>query len=237
MKKVEKSPQDDFFSHRLGDSETKHYTIRIHSYWGKTYYPPSARYLDFPEEIVATMGLEVGKSVGWKRREDSLMMTPLPESILTTKVQLILVHYFNTAIPVMMMAASGLEYGDYVSLRVEDGCLRVTKAEGAGMNVVKIGRKGGEIGVSIPVVIAEELKLDAEKVRKGVWILWTFDEEGLLGKFQNKNPHIERIIHYNRDGARQLTVNIPSELAEWIKNNDDVVLQMKNRRLYVTKKE
>jgi hypothetical protein len=86
-------------------------------------------------------------------------------------------------------------------------------------------------------VIAEELKIDAEKVERGVWVLWRFDEEGLFGKFQNRNPHIETILQYNRDGARQLCANISSELGEWIRNNDDVILQIKNGKLYATKKE
>jgi hypothetical protein len=142
MEKVKKSPQDDFFGRRLEGSETPFYTVRIHGYWGKGYHLSSTRYLDFPEEIVSAMRLEVGNSVRWKGEGNSLVMTPLPESVITTKLYSGL-QYIATSLPVNMMSATGLKRGDYVSLKIEDGCLRVRKTEWAGQDTVKISGSGG----------------------------------------------------------------------------------------------
>lgn len=242
MEKVEKSPKDDFFSRRLEGSETPFYTVRIHGYWGKAHYPAPSRYLDFPEEIVSAMQLKLANSVSWKREGDSLVMTPLSETVITTKVSEASklytgAHYFAVSLPLNMMLTSGLKFGDYIRLRVEDDCLRVRKVEGAGQDAVKIIKTGSTGRINIPVVVAEELKLDSEKVKKGVWMLLRFDEKGVFGEFQNQNPYTRTILPYNKEGTVQLTVSIPSELGEGIRINDDVVLQMRNRKLYVTKKK
>jgi hypothetical protein len=237
-KGVELSPRDDFFNRRLEGSKNSLYIVRIHSYYGRQRSPHSSptRYVDFPEEIVSAMKLRVGNSVEWKCKGDLLVMTPLLESAISTKL-VIKPHNFITALPVDMMSVSGLKHGDYVSQKIEDGYLRVRKAEGAGQDAVKISQSGRGETISILAAIAEELKLDAEKVKNGVWIVWKFDKKGLFGEFKYKNPHIETIINYDRKGAKNLCVGIPSGLGGWIENNDDVILQMKNGKLYMKEKE
>lgn len=245
MQRVKKSPQEDFFSRRLEGSETPFYTVRIHGYLGWHYSFTPNRYLDFPEEIASAMQLGAGTSVKLECKGNLLVITPLSEATITTKVQTN-GRYFSTTGPIDMLFASGLKVGDYVSLKIEkvreprgnlEVCLRVKKAKEAGQDVVKITGVEKENRINIPVVIADDLKLDAEKVKKGMWILWTFDKKGLLGKFQSEDPHIETIGQYSRYNTRHLSVNISLGLAEWIRKNEDVILQVENGKIHVTPKK
>lgn len=101
------------------------------------------------------------------------------------------------------------------------------KAEGAGMNVVKIREMGRNV---IPRVIVEE-----SEVKKGMFALWQFDEKGLWIKFQKEDPHLATIFEYGKDYPGQLSVNIPEGVGMWIKKYEYAALQVKEKKLYVSK--
>jgi len=228
---LKKAPsQDDFFDHAIGSGETSVYTVQIGG-WEKPGQISYTRYVHFPREITSSLQLEAGKSVKWSEQDSKfLTMTPLPETTIHSKVTLSTNNLLLTTIPMRMLAAGGLNPGDYVRFAVEDGCLSVRKAEEAGADVVKIGLfNTGR--VTIPRIIAEELG-----VKKGMFAIWQFDETGLWIKFQKEDPHLATIIEYSRDYPGQLSVSIPDGVGMWIKKYEYAAMQVKEKKLYMSKK-
>jgi hypothetical protein len=169
----------------------------------------------------------------WEQEGESLVWTKLKETAIPTKVQEGITSLL-VVIPDDMLFIAGLKLGDYVEWGREGNLLSLRKTEGAGTNPMKIRKISGtasSVAVTIPKAVAEELK-----VEKGMYGLWTFDENGLWLKLSKENPRISRIYATSEQYWDDLLMGIPEGFGEHIGKGDLVILEPKDGKLYLTKK-
>jgi len=241
-RKLEEFMKGEFFKHAMGMNEE--YAVRVQETVAASFqgnYHSRSIYL--PTKIASEMQLEYKMSCKWEEGRDSggdyLVMIPLKTSAVQVRLQKG-TNSFSLVIPQNMPFIAGLKLGDYVEWSREGNLLSLRKTEGTGVNTRKITKMSGtssSIAVTIPKAMAEELKLEA-----GMYGLWTFDkDENGKPRFwlelSKDNPHIVAISRSSREYADEFRALIPQGMGEWLKARDEAILQPKDDRLYIRKKQ
>jgi hypothetical protein len=197
----------------------------------KVYAGAKGRHLYIPEDIVSKMKLEYKTSVRWSREGNSLVMSVLPETTAQVKGWQS-ARVYLVPITKDMLVAGGLKVGDYVKWSREGDKLLLRKTESAGMDARRIFHTYSySARVTIPKALVEELKLDNK-----TWGLLTFDKNGLCLEFEKEDPHIVSIANSRQGKRTDFTVTVPVDMG-WIKNRQEVILEVREGKLYVSAKE
>jgi antitoxin component of MazEF toxin-antitoxin module len=237
-KNLEGFMNGEFFKHAMRISED--YTVGVND-------NIRSKSINLPTKLVSEMHLADKMSCKLEEGRDSegdyLLMTPLKTTAIQRKVQKS-GGSLQVAISEDMLAVSGLRLGDYVKVDREGNLFSLRKTEASNPNAMKVHKVSDSIGVTIPNADAEKLK-----VEKGMFGIWTFDkdDEGkprLWLELSRENPHISAIYTSNRGytkykkaGVNQFHAAIPQEMCEWLNGGDEAILQPKDDRLYIRKKQ
>ncbi len=196
------------------------------------------RSIYLPKKIVSEMQLEYKTSCKFEEGRDSggdyLMMTPLKTTAIQRRVQKGTSSCI-LGIPEDMLFIAGLKIDDYITWHLEEGGLFLRKAEGSDKNARKVIRTDVCAAVTIPEEFVERLGL-----RKGGYGIWTFDEdeEGrprLWLELSKENPHIMAIgMIKSKD---EFQVSIPQGIGKWLKTQYEAILEPKEGKLYIRKKQ
>ncbi|NYZ76032.1 hypothetical protein H0N98_02165 [Candidatus Micrarchaeota archaeon] len=187
------------------------------------------RHIYLNKNIASTMLLKDGMQCKWERGEDCLIMTPLKETTISVKVQSI--PSLVVTIPEDMLAIGGLKRRDLVVWVEKEGRVSPRKCEEGAPNAVKI-RTYGNIVVPIPTEMAEK-----QKVEKGEYGIWTFDENRALwlevGTENSRNIGIAQIW----ETLATFAVRIPKSIGEWPEVGEAVILEVKDGKLFIRPKQ
>jgi antitoxin component of MazEF toxin-antitoxin module/transposase len=230
----------EFFKHAMGTQE-EFTTTKIQG------VGLEERSISFSKKIVSEMLLEDKMSYKWEAGRDSegdyLLMTPLKTSGIQARVQKGATSYF-VSIPEDMLVIAGLKIGDRITWRLEEGGLFLRKAEGSDEDTRKVIRNNVSAAVTIPEEFVERFGLE-----KGEYGIWTFDKDEkekprLWLELSKENPHISVIyasevgyIKYKKEMKKQFHASIPYGLGEWLKARDEIILEPKEGKLYIRKKQ
>jgi len=225
--------KEEFFRRMVGEDS---YLGKITDNWS----------INIPVRIARSMGLEGGMpcKLGWEG--DSLTLTPLKETEMPVKIRL------NTASPqdilggrvslivgisANMLVAGGLKLGDYAAFSEKDGLLCLMKADKGAPYARKIQRMGSSVsvGTTIPAEIARKAH-----VEPGQYGFWTFEDDGLnksLWLETGGARNIAKITKIEREYGARFIICIPDSMKGTLEKGDEVVLEMKEGKLYLTKKQ
>jgi len=219
----------EFFRRMMGEES---YLRKIDDNWS----------IHIPVRIARFMGLGGGRSckLGWEG--DSLTLTPLKEAEMPMKIQFSSTLPQNirggraslrVGIPANMLIAGGLKVGDYAAWSEKDGLFCLRKAEIDAPYARKIQWVGGSIsaGTTIPAEMAEKAH-----VEPGQYGFWTFEDDGLnksLWLEVGGTRNIAKII--TREEKYRCHIYIPESMRGKLERGDEVVLEVKEGKLYVTK--
>lgn len=232
-KKLEDFMKDEFFKHAKGTQEE--FTTTIIQSVGL-----ESRSISFSKKIASEMQLKYKMSCKFEEGRDSegdyLLMTPLKTSAIQARVQKGITSYL-VEIPEEMVFIAGLKIGDHITWRLEEGGLFLKIAEGSDEDARKVIRSGVSAAVTIPEVFVERFGLE-----KGEYGIWTFDEDEngkprLWLELSKDNPHIVAIGMRNRNYIDEFKTSIPQGLGEWLKAQDEAILEPKEGKLYIRKKQ
>jgi len=189
------------------------------------------RHIYLNKNIASTMRLEEGTQCKWERGEGFLTMTPLKETAISVKVQKIDTSLLVT-IPEDMLAVGGLKRGDLVVWVEKESQLSPRKCEEGAPNAVKIRKYGGSLVVPIPTEMVEK-----QKVERGEYGIWTFDENRALWlEVGTENSHDIGIAQIWKNLAT-FVVRIPRGMREWPEVGEAVILEVKDGKLFVRPKQ
>ncbi len=197
--------------------------------------------ITIPVRIASFMGLEGGMSCKLNWEGNSLTLAPLKETEMPMKIRLSRTspQYASliVGIPANMLLAGGLKVGDYARWKEEEGGrLSVRKSEGAGPYARKIqwiGERGIVAGTKIPAEITEKAHLEP-----GQYGFWTFEDDGLnksLWLEVGGTRNIAKITKFEREGGARFWIRIPESMRGKLEKGDEVALEVKDGKLYITK--
>ncbi len=220
------SMKGEFFKHAMGEES---YIGKIKDNWS----------IDIPVRIARFMGLEGGMSfkLGWEG--DSLALTPLKETEMPMKIQLSGTvpqkASLRVGIPADMLFIAGLKLGDYAAWSEKDGLLCLRKAEKDAPYARKIQWVGIGRSISAGTTIPAEMAEKAH-VEPGRYGFWTFEDlNKSLWLEVGGTRDIAKITKVEREGGARFSIYIPKGMRGKLEKGDEVVLEVKDGKLYVTK--
>lgn len=227
--------KDEFFKHAMDRTKEVPTTVKVQG------VGLEHRFVYLSKKIVS--GMQLGYKTSCKLEEggDSegnyLRMTPEEITMIQVRVRKGATSYFVT-IPKDMLFIAGLKSGDHITWSLEEGRLFLRKAEGSDEDARKVIR-------SAIVIIPEEF-VEKFGLKKGDYGIWTFDEDEkekprLWLELSKDNPHIVHIVAISsmqdKKYLNEFCVSIPDGLGEWLKARDEVILEPKEGKLYIRKKQ
>jgi hypothetical protein len=219
--KLEGFMKGEFFKHAMGRTPGVQTIVNVQG---------AERHIYLNKNIASALKLKEGMQCKWERGTDFLIMTPLKEATILVKVQKMDTSLV-VGIPKDMLAVGGLKRGDSVVWVEKEGQLSPRKCEEGAPNAVKIRKYGNIMVVPIPTEMAEK-----QKVEKGGYGIWTFDENRALWlEVEAENSRDIRIARVWKHVAT-FGVHIPTDMGEWPKVGEAVILEVKDGKLYLTKK-